>query len=217
MMEMLNFKNNSMDSTISQLAQCFENLPGIGPRQARRFVYALLKKNDKFISDFTKLMLDIKKELIKCETCQCFFKNNKQNKNCKICRNPQRDKGVLLVVEKDIDLNNIESANSYNGLYYVLGGLVPPIGAKLPEEVRMKELFEKVKQMTMSKNLKEIILAFSATKEGENTEQYIKSILEPIVQKYPFKISLLGRGLSTGTELEYADRDTLKNALRRRD
>ena len=122
-----------------------------------------------------------------------------------------------MVVEKDIDLNNIESANSYNGLYYVLGGLVPPIGAKLPEEVRMKELFEKVKQMTMSKNLKEIILAFSATKEGENTEQYIKSILEPIVQKYPFKISLLGRGLSTGTELEYADRDTLKNALRRRD
>lgn len=205
-----------MDFTISQLSQCFENLPGIGPRQARRFVYALLKMDDKFVSNFSKLLLDIKKDFTRCDSCQRFFKNSNQNKDCEICKNSNRDKNTLLIIEKDIDLNNIENAKFYNGLYYVLGGLVPPIGSKLPNEVRMKELFEKVKEKSLAKDIKEIILAFNATKEGENTMQYIKKILEPIVEKYPIKISLLGRGLSTGTELEYSDKETIINSIKNR-
>jgi len=205
-----------LNSKISQLAEYFENLPGIGPRQARRFVYALLKKNDEFVSDFAKFVSEIKKELTKCQSCQHFFKNDKQNKSCNICRDPKRNKSTLLVIEKDIDLNNIENANFYDGFYYILGGLIPPVGEKLPKEVRMKELFEKVKEKALSKDLKEIILAFSATKDGENTMRYIEKILEPIIQKYPIKISLLGRGLSTGTELEYSDKETIINSLKNR-
>ena len=94
----------------------------------------------------------------------------------------------------------------------MLGGLIPGIGAELPKEVKAKELYTRAEKLISIENLEEIILAFSATPEGENTTIYITKILEPLNTK----ISRLGRGLSTGTEIEYADSDTLKNALERR-
>ncbi len=205
-----------MNQSIQKLAEYFEKLPGIGPRQARRFVYALLKKDTDFINSFSKLISNLKKETISCQECQRYFETKNGNTICLICNNLNRNKNTLLVIEKDVDLNNIEKAGFYNGLYFVLGGLVPPIGADLPEEVKMRELFEKVKKDSTLKNLKEIILAFSATPEGENTANYTTKILEPITEKFPVKISRLGRGLSTGTELEYSDKETITNALKNR-
>ena len=111
-----------------------------------------------------------------------------------------------MIVEKDVDLENIERTGSFDGKYFVIGGTVALTGEN--KEVRLKELFEKAKK----ENPREIILATSATVEGENTNNYIRRILEPL----KIKITRLGRGLSTGSELEYIDSETISNALSNR-
>ena len=108
-----------------------------------------------------------------------------------------------MLVEKDVDLENIEKSGVYNGRYFVLGGTMSLTNDK--NNLRFKELFAKVKE----EKYKEIILALSANVEGENTARYIEKILEPL----KVKITHLGRGLSTGAELEYSDSETIKNAL----
>jgi recombination protein RecR len=205
-----------MNITISKLSSYFEKLPGIGPRQARRFVYFLLTQDEEFLKKLANLIINLKKEVVQCKTCQRFFETANNNNQCKLCHNTSRDKTTLLIVEKDIDLDNIEKSGFYNGSYYVLGGLVPALGEDLPKEIKMKELFEKVKESASKKEIKEIIIALSATLEGDNTIRYIEKILEPITKKVEIKISRLGRGLSTGTELEYSDKDTIVNAFKNR-
>jgi len=202
--------------TISKLTNYFEKLPGIGPRQARRFVYHLLTKDKDFLKKFSFTIKTLKDEVGQCSECFKFF-DTTENKNepCEICQNTKRKKDTLLVVEKDVDMDNIERSASYDGKYFVLGGLVPALGEKLRNEIKMKELFSKVKKDSQN-GLKEIILAFSATLEADNTGRYIEKILEPIIKNTKIKISRLGRGLSTGTELEYSDKDTISNAFKNR-
>ncbi len=214
-------------NTIQKLREYFEHFPGIGPRQAQRFVYWLLNENAVFIKEFGELLLNLKNETKQCSRCFRFYtpplarfaitpteRAGQTSQNCAFCSNPNRDKIRLLVVEKDTDLENIEKAGVYNGHYFVLGNVVP-FGQAIPKNIRLKELFNRAEQD--SKNgLKEIILAFSTTAEGDNTTRYLEKILEPLTEKYKIKISRFGRGLSTGTELEYIDKDTLKNALENR-
>ncbi|MFH1979393.1 MAG: toprim domain-containing protein [Patescibacteria group bacterium] len=209
------------NTTIQKLSEYFEKLPGIGPRQARRFVHFLLNKNVSFLSEFANLLNALKQDIKQCSNCNRFFQHKEaypveQSQACNICNNLNRDKKTLLVIEKDIDLENIEKTGTYNGFYFVLGGLIPAIGSEIPKEVKMKKLFEKVKKEISKNELEEIILAFSATQESDNTVRYIEKILEPIFEKRKIKISRLGRGLSTGTELEYSDKETIVNALKNR-
>lgn len=204
-------------NVIAKLREYFERFPGIGPRQAQRFVYWLLNEDSAFVKELGELILNLKKETKQCEQCFRFFTPplaGQASQNCAFCNDLNRDKSRILVVEKDTDLENIEKAGVYNGYYFVLGDVVP-LGQTIPKNIRLKELFNRVKEDS-EKELKEIILAFSATAEGDNTSRYIEKILEPLTKKYSLKISSFGRGLSTGTELEYIDRDTLKNALENR-
>jgi recombination protein RecR len=204
-------------SVILKLRDYFERFPGIGPRQAQRFVYWLLNEDAVFIKELGELLLNLKNETKQCNRCFRFFTPSlagQVSQNCAFCDDLNRDKPRLLIVEKDTNLENIEKAGVYNGHYFVLGDVVP-FGQTIPKNIRLKELFNRAEQD--SKNgLKEIILAFSATAEGDNTIRYLEKILEPLAEKYKIKISRFGRGLSTGTELEYIDRDTLKNALENR-
>jgi recombination protein RecR len=121
-----------------------------------------------------------------------------------------------MVVEKDIDLDNIEKSGVYNGIYFVLGGTIQIFEKHPGELIRSKKLLEIVKKRAEKESLKEIILALSLTTDGENTMRYLSSLLEPIAKQYHLRISTLGRGLSTGIELEYSDVDTIKNALQNR-
>ncbi len=198
-------------SIIADLINFFQSFPGIGPRQARRFVYHLAGSEPKSLEEISKLLVRFHKEVSRCSTCFRIFEG--KSNECVVCSNPNRDDSKLLVIEKDADLENMERNQIFDGRYHVLGGLLSPLRPEIQEKLRLKELYKRVEA---NKKLGEIVLALSATTEGDMTKRYIEKILEPIIKSRKFKISNLGRGLSTGTELEYSDRDTLKHAFENR-
>lgn len=204
-----------MDTT-EQLTEIFKEFPGIGERQAKRFVYFLMSRNPNYAENLSKLILDLKKEVSQCKECFKFFiLNPRQEKLCEICSNPSTDTSTLMVVEKDSDLESVKKSRTYHGKYFVLGGLVPIVEKTTRNRVRINELIEKIKEG--SKNgLQEVILAFSLSPQGDHTDYYVREQLKDLTDSLSIKISSLGRGLSTGTELEYSDNETLKNALKNR-
>ena len=121
-----------------------------------------------------------------------------------------------MVIEKDSDFESIRKSRVYNGKYFILGGLVPIVEKNTKSRVRIEELKERIKKNHSKNDLREIILAFSLSPQGDHTDTYVRNELKEILEKQNIKISSLGKGLSTGTELEYSDNDTLKNALKNR-
>lgn len=198
---------------IDKLTEIFKEFPGIGERQARRFVYFLMAKNGDYAASLTKLVAELKKEVSQCESCFRFFLGGQNGKKiCGICTDPGADTSTLLVLEKDSDLESMRKSGAYRGMYFLLGGLVPIVEKTTKSRVRIEELKKRVK----TGKPKEVILAFSLSPQGDHTESYVRSELADIAKELGIKISTLGRGLSTGTELEYSDTDTLKNALKNR-
>jgi len=201
--------------TIEKLTELFKEFPGIGERQARRFVYFLMFKNSGYTDNLTKLIAELKKEISQCNECFRFFINKKENKICNICSDINIDNSTIMIIEKDSDLESILKSRIYHGKYFVLGGLVPIVEKNTKNRVRVEELISKIKKD--SKNgLKEIILAFSLNPQGDHTDFYIRNEIQNLADSLNIKISSLGRGLSTGTELEYSDNETIKNALKNR-
>jgi recombination protein RecR len=201
-------------NSIDKLAEYFIKFPGIGPRQAKRFVHFLLTRNPGFLYEFADLIKQLKKDVKTCESCSRFYSIESDSNFCRICENPNRDDSVLMVVAKDADLENVERVGNYNGLYFVLGGLLPILEKEPEQRIRIKKLVELIKKKNGS--LKEIILALSLNPEGENTLEYLTQQIKLIKTKSPLKITTLGRGLSTGTELEYLDDNTFENAFKNR-
>lgn len=194
----------------------FARFPGVGARQAKRFAYFILSQNHGFAEELSSLITEIKKNTRLCRSCYRFFKQTgRKEELCDICLDPNTDKTSVLLVEKDMDLENIRKTDTYRGLYFVLGGLLPILEENPSKKIRIKELLGTIPER-LKNGLKEIIIAVSANPEGENTTAYILKTLEPVSEKNRFKISVLGRGLSTGTELEYSDGDTILNALKNR-
>jgi len=194
-------------------AEYFTKLPGIGPRQARRFVYFLLGQDERFLDGFATLLRELKENVRQCASCMRFFEG--KDAVCDICASSSTDHTTMMVLEKDVDLENVRKTGAYGGRYFILGGLLPILEKNPTEKIRIRELVAEVgKQLQGS--LKEVIIALSANVEGDNTADYVRKTLEPLAEKHALKVTVLGRGLSTGTELEYSDKDTLKNALRNR-
>jgi recombination protein RecR len=201
--------------TIDKLTELFKEFPGIGERQARRFVYFLMSRNNDYTGQLTKLIGELKKEVSQCSQCFRYFlaRNSESSKVCEICNSVATDKTMLMVVEKDSDLESVRKSRVYSGLYFVLGGLVPVVEKNTNRSVRIPEL---IKNIEKNGELREVILAFSLNPHGDHTDSYVRNQISEISTKKNLKISSLGRGLSTGTELEYSDNDTLKNALKNR-
>jgi recombination protein RecR len=200
---------------IDKLTEHFKEFPGIGERQAKRFVYFLLHKNPGYVIELGDKILDLKNTIHQCPSCFLFFQS-KQDQLCDVCNNPKTDKTSLLIVEKDADYENIKRSKNYSGKYFILGGLVPIVTKDTPNYVRTKELISSIEKQAKESDLKEVILALSLNPQGEHTDMYLREILDNAQKNYNFKIVSLGRGLSTGTELEYSDSETIKNALRNR-
>jgi recombination protein RecR len=204
-----------MDS-LRRLEEIFAHFPGIGPRQARRFVYYLLNRSPASIKEFTDLVAEVKKSTAQCDKCQRFFThNNAKSIVCSICSDPSRDQTTLMVVARDSDHESMEKSGAYRGLYFILGGTVPVLDNEPEKRIRLKKLLERITDWGAP--LKEIILSLNTTPDGEHTEDIVREAVGKLTEKSAsFKVSVLGRGLSTGAELEYADSETLKNALRNR-
>lgn len=196
---------------IHRLEYFFTLFPGVGARQARRFVHYLLKQQQGHISEFSQLIARLHENVGECADCHRFFqKKGSRHDKCNVCIDTLRDKTLLLVVEKDTDLEAIERTHSYNGYYFVLGGTLG-ILEKNPEQVlRIREL---VRLIDGNLLLKEVIIATAVTPESEHTGDYVRFALSEISAERNIKITALGRGVSTGSEIEYIDADTLRNAL----
>ena len=134
---------------------------------------------------------------------------------CSICTDQNRDRTKLMVVERDTDVQSIERSGIYNGLYFILGGTIPLLNTKESNKLHGGALKSSV-DAQLTEDLTEIILGFSVNPDGENTSRYVETLLKEHIETNNLTITQLGRGLSTGSELEYADPETIKNALRNR-
>ena len=204
-----------MDS-LRKLEELFAKFPGIGPRQARRFVYYLLNKSPSAIREFTHLIDEVRKSAQECGQCHRISISSAHSKSsglCSVCSDPHRDQMTLMIVARDSDFETVEKSGAYKGLYFILGGTVPVLDKEPDKRIRLEKLLE---HATHSSAIKEIILSLNATSDGEHTGQIVKEALGKVIKNGAVKISILGRGLSTGAELEYVDGETIKNALQNR-
>lgn len=194
---------------IDELARALSKFPGIGPRQAKRFVYYLLATPLSERTKLASLISTLDANVRQCPECLRFYTESSKT-TCTYCSDTTRDDTLLMLVEKDQDLAAVERAGTYRGRYFVLGGVLTLSGKGA---IREKELIHTIEKR-LQHNLQEIVLALSATSEGEHTADHIRILLVPF--RDHLKISLLGRGLATGSELEYSDAETLRAALRNR-
>ena len=201
-------------STIDSLAQAFMKFPGIGTRQAKRFVYFLLAQDPQYLENLALDISELKKTIAQCSECYRFYPQTLNGTLCTQCLG-DGDDTILLVVEKDTDFESVRRSGSYSGRYFVLGGTIPVLEKDPASKIRIRELMKRVEDGATN-GLSEVVLALSANPEGDATRAYVSKMLDALSKKYGIAITSLGRGLSTGTELEYSDSDTLRNALRNR-
>lgn len=194
--------------SIEELIELFEELlPGVGPRQATRFVFALLGRSQEKVEQFGKALLKVHQVVAKCP--QCFRIIEGGHDLCDICRDQKRNQKTVMVVEKQSDLEAIEKTRAFEGTYHVASRALPLFQKEDHEAgLHVKELKERIAK----RGVEEIILAFGFTPEGETTALYFQKELE----RPDLKITRLGKGLSTGGEIEYADRETLTASLQKR-
>ncbi len=202
-----------------RLTELFMRFPGIGPKQAKRFVYFLLREHSQYKEQLIRVLEELKNTGKQCEKCFRYYgdKNFKNDSTlCDICSSESRDTSIIMIVEKELDLDAIEKTGSYNGLYFILGGLVPPLSDKPSELIRIRELTSYIHSGIVSKVISEIIFALPVTDYGDTATEYVEKTVKQIVGIDKVTLSHLARGLSSGLELEYVDRDTFRQALDRR-
>lgn len=190
--------------SFKNLVRELSKLPGIGPRTATRYAFFLLREPDQEVENLADAIRDLKKETRICKNCF----NISEGDLCEFCANPKRDRSIICIVEEAINIPVIENTKKFNGLYHVLGGTINPHEGIGPEKLHIDHLIERIKKSEVG----EIIIATNPTVEGEATAMYLVSRLKP----FNLRITRLARGLSTGSDLEYADEMTVSHALEER-
>ena len=204
---------------IQRVIDLLMNLPGVGPRQAARFAFFMVKEQNGFIEELSLGLRELKENIATC--IQCYRMMEKQTEDvmafCTLCADARRNKGLITAIEKESDLQNLERTGAYTGLYHVLGGVISPLDSESPKRLRIREMYNRVVLLLNQQQSVELILGTNPTTEGDMTAVYIERTFAPLRDKTSyFKLSRLGRGLSLGAELEYADEVTLKQALMNR-
>ena len=189
-----------LERTISGLSK----LPGIGRKSASRIAYFLLKADLTYVEELVGSIQRLRQQLRNCGTCG----NYAEEDPCEICSDLSRDRSSICVVEEPKDVHTLESTREYLGLYHVLMGVISPIDGVGPQNLRIRQLLERVR----SESVREVIVATNPTLEGETTALYIAKILKDT----GVPVSRLASGLPFGGDLEYADRLTLVHALKGR-
>ena len=192
------FASTLLENAVSEFAQ----LPGIGRKTALRLVLHLLKRDESASVNLGEALIKLRREIKYCHRCH----NISESEVCPICANPSRDASTVCVVENVKDVMSIENTHQHHGLYHVLGGLISPMDDIGPQDIEIDSLVERV----ATGEVREVILALSATMEGDTTNFYIYRRLAP----YPdVKITMLARGVSVGNEIEYTDELTLGRSI----
>ncbi len=193
----------SYPESIEKLIKLFSQLPSVGPKTAERYVFFLLNKSKEELLLLSNTIKDLKDKIKNCSKCNIFTETDP----CSFCQDPRRDIKQICLVENTQDLWAIEETKQFNGKYFVLGKLIDPISGINPEDLPIKQFLETIKK----ENISELIIALNFTMEGESTSLYLKKYLPENI-----KITRLAKGLPLGSDLEYADSLTLKNALKYR-
>jgi len=187
--------------SVEQLTEQFAQLPGIGRRTAHRLALYVVKMTREEVVTLAKALVNVKDKVRYCSLCS----NITESDPCLICSNTKRDRSLICVVEQPTDVLALERTNEFKGLYHVLGGALSPLDGVGPEDLRIKELLQRLSNA----NVDEVILALNPNVEGEATTLYLSKFLKPL----GMKVTRIARGLPVGTDLEYADEATLSRAL----
>ena len=193
--------NQNTTDAIDKLTREFNKLPGIGPKSAQRLTYYLLRSSEEQSKLLADAILSLKQETKLCSICL----NITESDPCPICRNDQRDRNKICIVEQPQDILALEHTKIYNGLYHVLHGAISPTEGIGANDIRIKELLNRLEDSS----IEEVILATNPNLEGEQTATYLHRLISPL----GISVTRLARGLPFGTELEYADDVTLTRAI----
>ncbi|MGT2828353.1 recombination mediator RecR [Streptococcus hillyeri] len=189
---------------IAKLIDSFSKLPGVGIKTATRLAFYTIGMSDEDVNEFAKNLLSAKRDLTYCSVCG----NLTDDDPCGICQDETRDPSLLLVVEESKDVSAMEKIQEYRGKYHVLHGLISPMNGVSPDDINLKSLITRL----MNGDVTEVIIATSATADGEATSMYISRVLKPA----GIKVTRLARGLAVGSDIEYADEVTLLRAIENR-
>ncbi len=191
------YPSTLLENAVNELAR----LPGIGRKTALRLALYLLRQEEEKVEHFAEALLKMRREITYCSVCH----NISDRPLCSICADSSRDSSLICVVENVKEVMAIEKTVQFRGLYHVLGGIISPIDGIGPSDLEINSLEERVK----AGEIREVILALSATMEGDTTNFYIYRRL----QRYPVRVSIIARGVSIGDEIEYADEVTLGRSI----
>ena len=189
---------------IEDLIKKLNRLPGIGSKTAQRLAYHIIGLDESEVINLTDSIIVAKRNTVQCSICM----NYADSDPCDICSNKSRDDSIVCVVESPKDVEAMERSHSFHGKYHVLHGVISPLKGKSPDDVKVKELIDRVKK----ENIKEIIVATNPTVDGDATATYIKNILSD----YDITVSRIGYGLPVGGDLEYYDEITIQTAIENR-
>jgi recombination protein RecR len=193
---------------LARLIQELSKLPGIGEKTAARLAFHMLKGKKDDVFNLSDSIGKLRKEMGLCRTCFGFSEVDQQSGEttlCMICRNPERDRQSICVVEEPSDLIAVERSQEFRGLYHVLHGTISPLDGIGPDALRVKELLERIKNGVVQ----EIIVATNPTMDGEATALYLSKVIKPL----GVAVTRIARGLPMGGDLEYTDAVTLGKAL----
>ena len=189
------------EGVVQDLIDELGRLPGVGPKSAQRIAFYLLDADPTDVRRLADVLVEVKDKVRFCQVCG----NVAEDELCRICRDPRRDPSILCVVEESKDVVAIERTREFRGRYHVLGGAISPIEGIGPDDLRVKELLQRLADGTVD----EVILATDPNLEGEATATYLTRTLRPI----GLRVTRLASGLPVGGDLEYADEVTLGRAF----
>ena len=187
-------------SQISRLIEEFSKLPGIGPKSAQRLAFHIINRPIEEVKSRSDAIIEAKEHVRYCKQCYTLT----DSELCPICSNPERDASTIMVVENTRDLAAYEKTGKYNGVYHVLHGAISPMLGIGPNDIRLKELIQRLQG-----DVKEVIIATNSSLEGETTAMYISKLIKPT----GIKVSRIASGVPVGGDLEYIDQVTLLRAL----
>ncbi len=187
---------------IEKLINCFQKLPGVGYKTAQRYAYSIINMEHEQVKEFSNSLVSVKENVKYCAKCGNFT----DREICTICS--ERNSDIICVVKEPKDVLALEKVKDYDGLYHVLHGCISPIEGKGPDDIRIKELLQRVK----TEKISEVILATNPDVEGEATAMYIARLLTPL----GIKCTRIAQGVSIGSDLEFADEVTLTKAINAR-